>query len=348
VDRNSACRRSCSVVLTEGVAWDANGNNYPVVATTPQSAFLPYGAEFVLYQGIQYSTGTQELIQLGVFGIEDVQIDDTEPDIVVTFTGYDRAKAISRAGFVDTFAVAASIPIATAIQNLFASLPLGFQLFYSLTSTQCLTPSAPSLYQPGDDPWDCATQLAESDGCALYFDATGTCVLMPTPNPNSQPIQWSYDEGPTNLATELKRLVSRQNAPNYIVRIGSGSGVSTPVQATAFDNDPTSPTYVGGSYGRQVNSGNSPLISTQTQAQNAANADLLTALGGVESIDLTGIPRPDADVDDVVEITRIRAGLTLTHYVVDSYTLGFGTAGLLEFIGRNIDFIPTTLQVSSQ
>lgn len=107
-------------------------------------------------------------------------------------------------------------------------------------------------------------------------------------------------------------------------------------RGVAMDTNPKSPTYVGGPYGQQVDYQTSNLYTTFPQAQAAANADLLLALGTVESIEILAVPKPDHHPDDVVEVTRARSGLASQLYVIDSYQMGFGTAGILDFTCRRV------------
>jgi hypothetical protein len=338
VDRSQNSRRTASVTLTEGVAWNTAMGNVPVVPQTAQNVFLPFGAEIVLYSGLVFAGAAQtivtpdatyvgELIQLGVFGIEDVPISDTAANLVVNIDLFDRAKAVTRAGFIQDTPLPVSTEIGAAIQSILGALPLPWTLVYNFQNSGMLTPATATVYKAGDDPFDEMAQLAASCGFALYFDASGTLCFLPVPTPATQPIAWSYLEGPTNLLLELDRTISRTNAPNYIIRSGTGSD---PVQAVAMDTNPLSPTYVGGSYGRQVDSKSSELITTQVQAQAAANTDLLTALGTIDAVSIQAFPRPDTDVDDVVQALRARSGVVTPQlYVVDSFSMNLGKDAIL-------------------
>jgi hypothetical protein len=104
------------------------------------------------------------------------------------------------------------------------------------------------------------------------------------------------------------------------------------VQGVSIDQNPLSPTYIGGSYGRQVDCQTSSLITSQTQAQAASDAALLLSLGTIEAMDLkAAVGRPDADVDNVEQVTDPVSGIiTASLYVVDSFTLNFGSNAILE------------------
>jgi enamine deaminase RidA (YjgF/YER057c/UK114 family) len=149
-------------------------------------------------------------------------------------------------------------------------------------------------------------------------------------------VSWTYAEGAANIADGLRRVVSRAKAPNYIIRTGVGSGLSSPVSAVAQDADPLSPTFVGGKYGVVPDPQSSPLITTQAQAQAAANAALRVALGTVEGVTVSAVAKPDHDVDDVIVVTRARSGLNAAKYVIDSFLFSFGAAGGLAITARSV------------
>jgi hypothetical protein len=336
VDRNNVIRSTCSAVLTDPYA----GTPQAIVPSTAQGFLNPYGNELVLYRGITFSDATQELIQLGVFGLEGVDIDDGANDLVITLTGGDRGVACQHAGFPDVYTIPPGTNVGAAIQTLIASLQTGLTITYAFAATSAVTPTTPIVYNIGTDPWSSACDLAASIGYELFFDPAGVCTFLPVPNPLSQPISMTYVEGVGNTAVHLKRTISRTNAPNYIIRDGQGSGIATPVRGIAQDTNPTSPTYVGGSYGVQRDYNSSSLYTDQPTAQAAADADLLLALGTIESLEVQAVPKDDTHVDDVVSVTRARSGLTAQLYVIDSFQLGFGTGGILDFTARQIGSFP--------
>jgi hypothetical protein len=355
IARSANTRRCGSVTLTEGVAWGPNLQPVRVVPQTQQDVFLPYGAELVLYSGLYFAGGQDqiydpstgeyqagELIQLGVFGVNDVVVDHTAPNLVVTLDTFDRAKAVSRAGIIDDTQLPLGIEIGAAIQQVCTTvnggLPTGWPFVFDFQNSNTLTPATAIVWKAGDDPFAQLRSLANSCGFDLYFDPSGTLCFLPIPNPWQQPVAMSFQPGEQNLSTELARTASRENAPNYIIRIGQDVN-DNPIQGVSIDQNPDSPTYIGGSYGRQVDCQTSSLITSTAQGQAASDAALLLALGTIEAIDLkAAVGRPDLDVDSVVQVTDPVAGIVVPSlYVIDSLTLNFGSAAILEITqGRAI------------
>src|SRR5665213_3380780 len=142
VDRNNIIRRTCSAVLTDPYAGTAQA----IVPTTAASFLTPYGNELVLYRGITYPDGTQELIQQGVFGLDDVVIDDSGGDLVITLTGGDRGVACQHAGFTDVYTIAPGTNVGTAIQTLISALNVGVTIPFAFAATSAVTPTTPIVF----------------------------------------------------------------------------------------------------------------------------------------------------------------------------------------------------------
>ena len=331
-DRSSAIRRICTMYLTDPNAGTANA----LVQSTIDSVLSPYGNELFPQFGITYSDGSSETVPLGVFGIEDVTVDDSAGDLVITVNGNDRSRPVQRAGFTDIYTIAPSSNIGTAISDLLMSLPVGNPMPLNFDTTSYVTGNSPTVCKPGDDPWQICTDLAASIGNQLYFDRDGVCRFRATPDPTQASVNWAYDEGITNIATQMRRVLSRATTANYIIRDGEGTGNDVPVRGTAIDTGSNSPTRYGGPFGRVVDWKASPLYATTGAAQAAADADLALSIGGVESLELTAVPKPDHDIDDVIEITRGRSGLTQNRYVIDAYTLSFGASATMSLRTRRV------------
>lgn len=330
IDRKNASRRVCSVTLTSGERSD--GGALPIIPSTSTDLFAPFGNELYLY----YVTDGVPT-QVGIFEITDANIQDSGTDLGMTVSGSDRAKSFGQSGFTDVYTIAAGTNVAVAIRNLLSSRVVGFTPTFALQVTSQVTPTTPLIYGPGDDPWQKATELAESIGSELFVDAFGVVTMVAVPDPSQSAVDATYAEGINNTAISINRKLSRTATPNYIIRDGSGSGLAAPVRGIAQDSNLQSPTYVNGPYGTVVDYQSSNLYSTQAQAQSAAQAALLLAQGSVETVAIDIIPDPSRDVDDVISVTRARAGISPgTKYVVDVVTMGFDHSTLMNLQARAV------------
>lgn len=304
-DKRNAIRRTCSVTLTD-----------PTGAYTPADItdlLAPNGNELRVYRGAKLANGTTELVPLGVFGIEQVEIDDNGERLTIKVEGSDRAAKLQRARFTDVYTIASGTNYATAIQTLLNSRVTG--LTYSFMTTALTTPSIVVAEQ--QDPWKQAQDLAANIGAELYFDVTGVVVLRPEPNPSTSPVVWTYTDGHDAMILAVNRVLQRTNVYNHFVVTGEGTGVATPVRAESKDTDPSSPTYYLGPFGDVPRFYSSPLITTTAQAQSVADAFLNRVRGLVEDVRFPSLVNPAHEPGDVVTITRARAGVSGT-FLIDS------------------------------
>lgn len=288
VERNSAVRRDArnlTIVDPAGDYVPASGGDLLHPATRN---------ELKLYRGFHLD-GTVELVPLGVFGIQRPTADETRRKIGLT--GYDRARRVQRAKLTDTYVITAGTNYADAIRNLIASRVSG--LTYEFMVTTRTTPLL--VFEAGDDPWEKAQKMADSLGAQLYFDAEGRCVLEPEPDVSGLPV-WTFGADDATVLSADKDLDDEQTYNGAIVT-GETTSAATPVRAEAWDDNPDSPTYRG-TFGEVPTFLTSQYITTQTQAQDAADALLARKLGVVENVGFDALVNPALDVGDVIGVER--------------------------------------------
>lgn len=294
VDKTAAVRRSCSVELV-----DPTGALVPADAADllhPSS-----GNELRLWRGITLPTG-DELVPLGVFRLMKPAISDTGDALTMRIDGMDRTRRVQRARFTDVYVIASGTNYATAIQTLLASrVP---SLTFSFATTTRTTPQL--VFEAGSDPWEAATSMATAIGYELFFDPAGTCVLRAEPDPSTDPVVWTYQEGADATVLSLDKDLDDEHTYNHVIVTGESSGNAAPVRAEARDDNASSPTYYLGDYGDVPYFYTSPLITTVAQAQDAADALLRRVLGVAEEVSFSAVVNPAHDAGDVMRITRAR------------------------------------------
>jgi hypothetical protein len=97
--------------------------------------------------------------------------------------------------------------------------------------------------------------------------------------------------------------------------IGTNSAAPN-VRGSAWDANPSSPTYRGGPYGTRTKVVRSENAITNTQAQAMANAYLIQLLGPQDTLSFTAVPNAALDVGDTVMMTRARMGVSGAAYVI--------------------------------
>jgi len=314
-DKTAGFRRSCQFVVEDA--------SYTLAPHDLGSPLAPNGNEVQLYRGIQYSDGTTELVSLGIFGISQIDVEDTSTGLTITVSGYDRSRTVSRLKWTDVYTVAAGLTYDVAIRTLIESrFPNGSGWSYNFTPQTATTPTNP-LYTfanqgSNNDPWQAATTLAVACGCNLFFDPNGVLTLSPMTAATTSASMLTL--GSTMLATRIKRSLINEGVYNDIVVLASGTAIATPLRSQARDTNTGSPTYYLGAYGDVPNVITTSAVTTQGASDAMAAAQLLLAAGLSDSIEMDMIPNPALDIDDVVAISRPRMNLT-GNYVVQSFRI---------------------------
>jgi hypothetical protein len=321
VDSTAEQRRALTVNFT-----DAQGLYVPQL---PTDYLAPFGQELRPYRGIKYADGTTEYVPLGRFPLTDTGAEYSGTDLPISLTAPDRAQLVQAAKTTDFYTVAAGTNIATAVQALINARVSG--LTYNLEPTAYTTPGL--VLQPGDDPWKAAVDLAASAGQDLSFDASGIVVSRTIPNPDLAPVSVDYPDGDMSVTTKVSKSLSVTGTFNVVVVTGEGPGVATPVTAISQDNNPSSPTYVGGPLGQRVKVIKSDQATTVAQAQAIADAELNKALGLTQQVGFTGITNPATDAFDVITVESSKLYVT-GRYVVDKVTIPLEWSSLMQVTTR--------------
>jgi len=183
----------------------------------------------------------------------------------------------------------------------------------------------------GGDPWQDIQELAAAAGCEVFFDPAGVFVFRQIPDPRYGEPVWTFDEDANPTFTEADKELNDDPVRNYVVVRGEATSSKNPVSAFAFDNDPNSSTYVGGKLGKRVATITIQSITTQEQAQAAANGILFNSLGLADQVTFTSVPMPALEPGDIV---RIKIGDIKVDglYLVNRETIPISQAESQEFV----------------
>ncbi|MCA1571940.1 MAG: DUF5047 domain-containing protein [Chloroflexi bacterium] len=314
VDRGANVRRSLSGLTIAGT----DSRVLPLRAADILSVVS--GNEIRPYRGIRYADGTEELMPLGIFGLADAPLEDAPDRFEVTLTGFDRSRRISRNRWDRVFQIVAGTNVIAAGQALLRDRMPGIT-FLTRTSTAHVTPEL-VFDESTQDPWAEAVKIFSSAGLEVYFDVDGNCVIAEEPDPNAP--------GATKVATygevtgmpilSISRATSNEQVYNGVIVTGESASNPTPVRAVAWDDDPASPTYYLGSYGKVPYFFTSQYIATEAQALAAARGRLKQVKSATEVITGRFIPNPAHEEVDIIEISRGRSG-TSGLFVLDGFNI---------------------------
>lgn len=286
-----------------------------LVPGDPDDALAPYGNEIRAYRGAIVN-GAAELVSLGIFRIDETSVTDGTTGLEVRVAGMDRSVRMIDARFEDTTTIAAGTNVATAITTLAQAAWPAVQT--NLTATPLTTPLL--VGEAGGDRWKLMQDLAASIGHALYFDGDGVLTSRPVTVPSGTPAI-ELAEGDGGVLLTAGRRWTRQGTYNRVIATGENAAEgTTPVRGIATDENPASPTYYYGPYGKVPRFYSSQFLTTSAQAQDAAAAILARELGTTQSIEFGALVNPALEPDDLVTIRRERAGIDEAH-IIDTLTI---------------------------
>ena len=335
IDRSNQIRRTASnVTMLKDTA-----NVLMPIANGASGDYSPYGHELKIFKGFRTAGGGNLVAQLGSYLIEEVDVKEDASGVTLVGTLKDRSEWIARRKFYRPYTSTATTAD-VQIENLLTEILQATYLFIPFTFTT--TTYLPSIgnFAIGDDPWKACCDIAASAGMQLYFDYAGTLILEPIPDQTTSATASTYTEGTSLAPTTLARAVSNNAVPNVICVIGQGSSITTPIQAWWWDSNPASKTYYAAApaggftpttpqttlnapdpaavYPYLIEKFDTPLAASAAQAQAIAIAIGLTAIGSMEKATFTIRDNAAQDVDDILLMQRVKAGIPAsTKYVVD-------------------------------
>ncbi|MGH3966285.1 MAG: hypothetical protein ACRDRY_24075, partial [Pseudonocardiaceae bacterium] len=270
-------------------------------------------------------TGTDELMPLGLYVITEANITDTAQGLSVDIAGMDPSWRISRNKWTDVFVIRLGTRYDVAIRNLIINRRP--ETVFNFATTLRRTPRLIFGKEP-TDPWKDAQEMATAIGMELYFDAAGVCTMREEPDPDVGDPVWTFTDLDQPTMTALTRRLSPAETFNVIIVRSEGTGVATPIRWVEEDVDPSSPTYVLGSYGRHATEFKSSMVVNADQAKEAAQALLRRHKGATEAVDLEAIPMPALEPGDIVAVTRGRSRVA-GQWLIDTLSLPLGAGQLM-------------------
>jgi hypothetical protein len=287
------------------------------------------------------ANGAYELVPLGVFRINKVSIDESEDSkITISVDASDISSNIGKNHWTNPVTIwktPYSVPVAKTdttpeanysatstqeaikilikdrwpLHNVFGPPTFNFSGVADKNLNKPVIMGSQTVSTSGSNsPWTDITGLATALNAELFVDADGAFNLRTVVDPNTVPPVWSFFDGEGGLLTKATRELSDSKTINYVIATGENTGATTPLRSVQADNDPSSPTYYKGAFGRVVamEPGRKKL-TTQAEVDTAARTYLNWFVGGDESTTIEGVVNPALDVGDVIRIRRQKIGI---------------------------------------
>lgn len=321
VDRGSAIRRTCSVTVPDT----------SLLPMTPSEQLAIYGARLRILRGVIYGDGTVESVPLGLFRIDSIEGDPALGPVTISGSGLEAVVTDDK--FTAPRSTRGASAAVTAITGLIQDTIPGAVVTNRANDMTIGT----MTWDAQGDRWAAVQECATAIGADVYCDADGQFVIAELPDILTAPVAWDVDAGATGVLISASRAFSRDGMYNVVVASGENAedGVP-PVSATASDSDPSSPTYVGGPFGRVPTFYSSATLTSSVLAQGAANKLLRDVLKPNATVSLTSLPNPCLEPGDVLRVTYEDGRRELQQ--VQSFTISLGLDSItIETIGGKQD-----------
>lgn len=314
-------RRRASVTIA-----DADGTLTPRQAS---DLLAPFGTELRLWRGIANPYGTSEVgwvHPVATVSISSPKVNDSGDSLTISLDGFDRSRRIRRNPWRSPFPIASqnyASAIEVAVRDRLPTVEFRAEVMMEYAS-----PPWVLGLERNTDPWAEITALAAAAGCEIFFDAMGVCVLRAVVDVSEADVVATYAEGAARNLLAVERDIDDSDTYSRVHVTSENSASDTLYWGQAWDNDPTSPTYVGGSFGDVTLSLTSKDVASVAQAIDFARAELRKRRGASEILRMSLVPNAAHDEGDVIRVDRDRAGVGDV-FVLDAFSVPFSVDGIM-------------------
>jgi hypothetical protein len=288
-------------------------------------------------RGIEYSPGNVELVPVGTFFLDAAEVTVERNMSMINLQGTDGWKKLAKAQLGYAKSYAAGTAFTTVISDLLtiAGVTQFVMDDFSGRATAAKVLGAGGLaIERNDLIGDVLTTLATNFGIYCYFDPLGRFVVTEIPNPNTQPVVWTYDPGDNNNLLMVKSGYKDEGFCNAVCVVGTGDKNHTVVSNRA-DTNPSSPTNVT-SLGRRTDYYESDTISTQAQADACANKRYLDNMQVIEDVALDTICNPAFEGGDIIAVRETEFAHIDTKYIIRAFSVPLASSRLMIKLQRSV------------
>lgn len=291
----------------------------------PTDLLSPYRAIVQISTGIGYPNGSREIFPVFTGRVYEASQD---PDGTVTFRGDDLAADVC-AFYFEQPNVSQSGPGTSTLSEIRRLIQQAYQpaTFGTNDSDDATVP----ILAWDDDRGQAVDDLASSLHSRWYALGNGDFVVRRYPYVASAPVL-SITDGPAGAISQASRTITRDGTTNSVTVVTERLDGSNPVTATVRDNNPTSPTYFGGLFGKvtQVIRIQTPVDAVLAEA--LARRQLVASLSLGEQWSVSMVPDATLEPGDTVSLSYRGAS---SDQVIDSISYPLTTDGTMALQTRS-------------
>ncbi|MCM8552349.1 DUF5047 domain-containing protein [Streptomyces sp. STCH 565 A] len=288
VDRGQAIRRTCTVTVADP----------SVIPRTPADQLATYGARLRVSRGVDYGNPDQpEMVPLGVFRLDSVDGDVNEGP--VNLQGVDLSACVADDKLTEPWTATGTVvgAVTALIQRSLPDADIISLIDDTIIGTR--------TFDAAGDPWAGVQEIASAAGAEVYANADGVFVISQLPDLLEAEPVWAVEAVEGGVYIQANRAMSSEKVFNGILATGENTAeFAPPVSWLATDDDPGSPTYWGGPFGRRPDFYTSSTLTTENACQQAAVLKLRQAKTPNATGDISSLPNPALEPGDVIRITH--------------------------------------------
>lgn len=295
---------------------ETDGDWWPYRVSDP---LAPFGNEIFVERGIAFGNGIIEWIGLGYFRI-DTPSQDVVPDGPIRLACQDRMAGIKDARMLAPRQFEIGSRVGDIVNSLVHEVYPWADIIWD-DFTEDATLGRSMICE--EDRFEFLSELITSFGKTWRWNYRGELVISNPPDPGA-PV-YDVDAGAGGVLVQLSREISREGVYNAVVATGEGADTEEPARAVAVDDNPMSPTYWDGQFGKVPRFYSSPFITTDAQAATAAASILAQSLGAPYNVNFQTIANPALEVLDPIHIRYPMQGRSLSMreetHIIQSITI---------------------------
>lgn len=292
----------------------------------PDDLFAPYGNEIRAFVGIDNGAGIPYEWQVFRGRINEVTL---LADGSMSVFCLDRAADVNDSGFT----LPENSTFLALVTDEFRRLVIEGVPDATFGTFDNIIMRVPVLTWESDRGSAC-DDLATASGAYWYALANGDYVIRFIPWTVAQTSLITLRDGDGGSIISAEPSLSRENVFNVVTVVGERADGSAPTFAFASDENPDSPTYINGPFGRKSKLVQAQAATNQGQAASLARSLLKQAKALTQSWSVTISPDPSLELGDAVTIQA--RGLPEALQVVSGFMLPLSGASPMSVALRSV------------
>jgi uncharacterized protein DUF5047 len=261
----------------------------------PTDLLAPYGNELRVFQSVKGGAGTPYIWQTFRGRINECSLQDGG---TVSVGCLDRAADVNDAGFQGPENSTVGNPITVEFQRIVKEGVID-ATFGDLDSSSAVTPALTWEWDRGS----ACDDLATTAGCFWYALANGDYVMRFIPWSIDQQPLLTFSDGPGGSLVSAVPTLSREGVFNQVTVVAERADGTAPTFFAASDNNPESPTFIGGPFGVKAKLVTTQATITQSQTSELARVSLAQAKALTQTWAISMPTDPSIELGDVFTIS---------------------------------------------